>query len=147
MSWRVDRVLAAQQFEKGNYKEAIGKLQTCLDAPSLPPAEVLELQLLKALREFAPTRQCCFILVTGKGVRAMIEEGKKYGLNNFLAKPFTPDEKSEDKTEKKPEPKYKPFEEVKEKIFDDLLRERTLKLMKERIESVLQKPRHSVDLD
>ena len=47
------------------------------------------LQLLKALREYAPTRQCCFILVTGKGDRAMIEEGKKYGLNNFLAKPFT----------------------------------------------------------
>ena len=47
------------------------------------------LQLLKALREFGPTRQCCFILVTGKGDRAMIEEGKKYGLNNFLAKPFT----------------------------------------------------------
>ena len=48
------------------------------------------LQLLKALREYAPTRQCCFILVTGKGDRAMIEEGKKFGLNNFLAKPFTP---------------------------------------------------------
>lgn len=48
------------------------------------------LQLLKALREFAPTRQCCFILVTGKGDRAMIEEGRKFGLNNFLAKPFTP---------------------------------------------------------
>jgi two-component system chemotaxis response regulator CheY len=46
------------------------------------------LQLLKALREFGPTRQCCFILVTGKGDRAMIEEGKKFGLNNFLAKPF-----------------------------------------------------------
>ena len=48
------------------------------------------LQLLKALREYAPTRQCCFILVTGKGDRALIEEGKKFGLNNFLAKPFTP---------------------------------------------------------
>ena len=47
------------------------------------------LQLLKALREYTPTRQCCFILVTGKGDRAMIEEGKKFGLNNFLAKPFT----------------------------------------------------------
>ena len=47
------------------------------------------LQLLKALREYTPTRQCCFILVTGKGDRATIEEGKKYGLNNFLAKPFT----------------------------------------------------------
>ena len=47
------------------------------------------LQLLKALREYGPTRQCCFILVTGKGDRAMIEEGKKFGLNNFLDKPFT----------------------------------------------------------
>ena len=47
------------------------------------------LQLLRALREYQPTRQCCFILVTGKGDRAMIEEGRKYGLNNFLAKPFT----------------------------------------------------------
>ena len=56
-------------------------------------------------------------------------------------KPFTPDEKSEEKTEKKPETKYKPFEDVKERIFDDLLKERTLKLMKERIESVLTKMR------
>ncbi|MBC7815466.1 MAG: hypothetical protein IAG10_01045 [Planctomycetaceae bacterium] len=48
-----------------------------------------------------------------------------------------PDEKPDEKTEKKPETKYKPFEEVKDKIFDDLLRERTLKLMKERIESVI----------
>ncbi len=56
-------------------------------------------------------------------------------------KPFTPDEKSEDKTEKKPETKYKPFEEVQEKIFDDLLKERTLKLMKDRIESILNKMR------
>lgn len=47
------------------------------------------LQLLRALREYQPTRQCCFILVTGKGDRALIEEGKKFGLNNFLAKPFT----------------------------------------------------------
>ena len=47
------------------------------------------LQLLKALREYAPTRQMVFILVTGKGDRTLIEEGKKYGLNNFLLKPFT----------------------------------------------------------
>jgi len=28
-------------------------------------------------------------LVTGKGDKALIDEGKKWGLNNFLAKPFT----------------------------------------------------------
>jgi len=48
------------------------------------------LQLLKALREYAPTRQVAFILVTGRGDKALIEEGKKLGLNNYLPKPFTP---------------------------------------------------------
>ena len=47
------------------------------------------LQLLRALREYGPTKQTVFILVTGKGDRALIEEGKKFGLNNFLPKPFT----------------------------------------------------------
>jgi two-component system, chemotaxis family, chemotaxis protein CheY len=47
------------------------------------------LQLLWALREHAPTRGCGFILVTGKGDRTLIEQGKKLGLNNFLMKPFT----------------------------------------------------------
>jgi two-component system, chemotaxis family, chemotaxis protein CheY len=47
------------------------------------------LQLLKALREYGPTRQTVFILVSGKGDKAIIEEGKKFGLNNFLLKPFT----------------------------------------------------------
>jgi len=47
------------------------------------------LQLLRALREYAPTRQTVSILVTGKGDRALVEEGKKLGLNNILLKPFT----------------------------------------------------------
>jgi two-component system, chemotaxis family, chemotaxis protein CheY len=49
------------------------------------------LQLLKSLREHTPTRSCGFILVTGKGDRTLIEQGKKFGLNNFLMKPFTND--------------------------------------------------------
>jgi two-component system chemotaxis response regulator CheY len=48
------------------------------------------LQLLRALREYAPTRQVAFILVTGRGDKALIDQGKKLGLNNFLPKPFTP---------------------------------------------------------
>lgn len=47
------------------------------------------LQLLKALRQHGPTSKVGFILVTGKGDKALIDEGKKWGLNNFLAKPFT----------------------------------------------------------
>lgn len=47
------------------------------------------LQLLKVLRQHGPTSKVGFILVTGKGDKALIDEGKKWGLNNFLAKPFT----------------------------------------------------------
>jgi len=47
------------------------------------------MQLLRALRQNGPTSKMGFILVTGKGDRTLIEEGKKFGLNNFLAKPFT----------------------------------------------------------
>lgn len=47
------------------------------------------LQLLRALREYQPTRTVAFILVTGKGDRTLIDEGRKFGLNNFLPKPFT----------------------------------------------------------
>ena len=46
-------------------------------------------QLLKALRQNQATNKIGFILVTGKGDRTLIEEAKKFGLNNFLAKPFT----------------------------------------------------------
>jgi two-component system chemotaxis response regulator CheY len=47
------------------------------------------LQLLRALREYAPTRQVGFILVTGRGDKALIDQGRAYGLNNYLPKPFT----------------------------------------------------------
>lgn len=45
--------------------------------------------LLKALRQYAPTSRVGFILVTGLSDKRIIEEGKKFGLNNFLMKPYT----------------------------------------------------------
>jgi two-component system chemotaxis response regulator CheY len=47
------------------------------------------LGLLRAVREYEPTKKVAFILVTGRGDAATIEAGKKYNLNNFLPKPFT----------------------------------------------------------
>ncbi len=47
------------------------------------------LDLLRALRDYQSTRAVGFILVTGRAERALIEEGLKWGLNNYLAKPFT----------------------------------------------------------
>lgn len=47
------------------------------------------LGLLKALRTNGPTQKVGFILVTGLADKTLIEQGKKFGLNNFLPKPFT----------------------------------------------------------
>lgn len=48
------------------------------------------LQLLHALRSNARTKGVGFILITGRADREIIETGKKLGMNNFLKKPFTP---------------------------------------------------------
>lgn len=48
------------------------------------------LQLLEALRQGPKTRGLGFILITGRADRAVVETGRRLGMNNFLRKPFTP---------------------------------------------------------
>lgn len=50
------------------------------------------LQLLHALRNAPQTRKVGFLLITGKVEKQIIETGKKLGMNNFLPKPFQPDD-------------------------------------------------------
>lgn len=50
------------------------------------------LQLLHALRSTPKTQRVGFLLITGKADRQIIETGKKLGMNNFLAKPFQPND-------------------------------------------------------
>lgn len=50
------------------------------------------LQLLHALRSAPQTRGVGFLLITGKADRETIEHGKQLGMNNFLKKPFQPDD-------------------------------------------------------
>lgn len=50
------------------------------------------LQLLHALRTGAQTKKVGFLLITGKADREIIETGKKLGMNNFLPKPFQPND-------------------------------------------------------
>lgn len=50
------------------------------------------LQLLHALRTNAQTRGVGFLLITGRADREVLETGKKLGMNNFLKKPFQPDD-------------------------------------------------------
>ncbi|MBW6506994.1 MAG: response regulator [Rhodobacteraceae bacterium] len=48
------------------------------------------LQLLHALRTDPRSRGVGFILITGRADRDIIETGRKLGMNNFLRKPFAP---------------------------------------------------------
>ena len=48
------------------------------------------IDLLRALRSKPATAKTAFILVTGRPDRALIAEGQKLGMHNFLPKPFTP---------------------------------------------------------
>lgn len=48
------------------------------------------LELLRAIRNYKPISRTPFIILTGSPDKSFLEEGKKLGLNNYLAKPFTP---------------------------------------------------------
>lgn len=50
------------------------------------------LQLLQALRGNARTKGVGFILITGRADSTLIDLGRRFGMNNFLKKPFTPQE-------------------------------------------------------
>lgn len=47
------------------------------------------LGLLKAVREYTPTRRVPFIMLTGRADTTVLEAAKKLGVNNYLMKPFT----------------------------------------------------------
>lgn len=49
------------------------------------------LQFLQAVRAHPSTQKSAFIMLTGRGDRALIERAIKLGVNNYLVKPFTID--------------------------------------------------------
>ncbi len=50
------------------------------------------LHLLHALRQNPPTKGTGFILITGRADKEIVDKGRQLGMNNFLKKPFTPQE-------------------------------------------------------
>ncbi|MEP3639365.1 MAG: response regulator [Paracoccaceae bacterium] len=50
------------------------------------------LKLLHNLRAGPKTKGVGFILITGRAEQQIIDYGKKLGMNNYLKKPFQPDE-------------------------------------------------------
>ena len=49
------------------------------------------LQLLAGLRQYKATQRIGFILITGTADPAVIAEGNRLGMNNYIKKPFTPE--------------------------------------------------------
>lgn len=47
------------------------------------------LQLLKAIRSYAPTQRTPFIILSGRGDRELVQKAAALGVNNFLVKPIT----------------------------------------------------------
>ncbi|MDV7145717.1 response regulator [Tropicimonas sp. TH_r6] len=50
------------------------------------------LGFLRSLRSDPKLKSMGFILITGKAESSIIEAGKKLGMNNFIAKPFSPND-------------------------------------------------------
>lgn len=50
------------------------------------------LQLLHYLRATPKTKGIGFVLITGRAEQQIIDHGKKLGMNNYLKKPFQPDD-------------------------------------------------------
>lgn len=50
------------------------------------------LQLLQHLRGTPQTKGVGFVLITGRAEQEIIDHGKKLGMNNYLKKPFQPDQ-------------------------------------------------------
>lgn len=50
------------------------------------------LQLLHYLRATPKTKGVGFVLITGRAEQQIIDHGKKLGMNNYLKKPFQPED-------------------------------------------------------
>ncbi len=54
--------------------------------------EIDGLKLLHYLRAGATTKGVGFVLITGRAEQEIIDHGKKLGMNNYLKKPFQPED-------------------------------------------------------
>jgi two-component system chemotaxis response regulator CheY len=47
------------------------------------------LALLRAIRGHEPLRKTAFIMLTGRADKDLVQRAVQYGVNNYIAKPFT----------------------------------------------------------
>ncbi len=72
--------------------ESIGKAAVHLVISDFNMPGMDGLQLLQVLRNDARTKGVGFILITGRADKEIIDNGRRFGMNNFIKKPFTPQE-------------------------------------------------------
>ncbi len=72
--------------------ESIGKAPVHLVISDYNMPGMDGLHLLHALRSDARTKGVGFILITGRADKEIIDTGRKLGMNNFLKKPFAPND-------------------------------------------------------
>jgi two-component system chemotaxis response regulator CheY len=47
------------------------------------------LALLRAIRSHEPLRKTAFIMLTGRADKELVQRAAQFGVNNYIAKPFT----------------------------------------------------------
>ncbi len=98
------RALIVQALEKlsvRNYTTSNDGLAALRDLTAKPVHLVISdynmpgldgLGLLQQLRQNPATEKIGFIMITGRAEKEIIERGQQLGMNNYLPKPFTPEQ-------------------------------------------------------
>jgi two-component system chemotaxis response regulator CheY len=75
-----------------NALQLLEKRQVHLVISDFNMPEMDGLQLLYSLRAKPRTTGIGFVLITGRSNQQIVDQGKKLGMNNYLEKPFKPQE-------------------------------------------------------
>lgn len=73
--------------EDGLKQLALRPVELVISDYNMPKVDGLE--FLKAIRSQERTRKSAFIMLTGRSDKELVQRAVQYGVNNYLAKPFT----------------------------------------------------------
>ncbi len=89
-SFGVRNVATAENGKQALRALAVKPVHLVISDYNMP--EMDGLQLLHNLRAATKTKGIGFILITGRAEQQIIDHGKKLGMNNYLKKPFRPED-------------------------------------------------------
>lgn len=89
-SFGVRNVVTAENGRTALKALAVKPVHLVISDYNMP--EMDGLQLLHYLRATPKTKGVGFVLITGRAEQQIIDHGKKLGMNNYLKKPFQPEQ-------------------------------------------------------